>query len=59
LEVIELTAYTISKPFSILAGFGIFWNHFHTRIHTQPTGFFESFEGWGEKILPPTIFTSI
>ena len=35
LEAIEITDLPFSLSFQILAGFGIFLNHFHTQIHTQ------------------------
>ena len=49
LEAVDITNLLFSKPFLILVGFGTFWNHFHTRIHTQPGGDFESFEGTVEE----------
>jgi hypothetical protein len=35
LEAFDITAYPISMALLVFAGFGTFWNHFHTRIHTQ------------------------
>jgi hypothetical protein len=39
LEPIDITKLLVNKFFPILTAFGIFGKHFHTRIHTQPTGF--------------------
>jgi hypothetical protein len=42
-----------------LAGFGIFWNHFNTRIHTQQSGFWVGLGERGIKCCRPMIATSI
>jgi hypothetical protein len=39
LELIDLTTFILGKIFHIFADFGIFWNHFHTRIHTRQINF--------------------